>query len=202
MHIGPIRTGTAAFGIACAMSASLAAQSADVTLREGDRVLVKLWMDSAFSEMARVQDGAVILPRLGAVSIQNLPTKLIPDSVRRAYASVFRSVVVEVTPLIKVTMSGEVLRPAVLFLDVNTPTREAVAVAGGITPTGRTSPILLVREGRTIRLSGGVDNASFDTPLRSGDIVIVERESWFKRNAPTMLSAISLLISVISLATR
>jgi protein involved in polysaccharide export with SLBB domain len=188
-----------AVGAAGLALSRLDAQSSRPALGDRDRVLVKLWMDSTFADTARIHDGAVVLPRLGAVSIRNLPANLVADSLRRAYASVFRSVVAEVTPLIRVTLSGELRRPSVYFLDIDTSMRDAIAMAGGVSDIGRASPILLLRQGRTTRISGGSGNAQFDTPLNSGDVVIVDREAWYKRNAATILSATGLLISVISL---
>jgi polysaccharide export outer membrane protein len=185
---------------ACAAHSTAVAQATQVSLRDGDRILVKLWMDSVFSDTARVRDGMVVLPRLGAVSVKDVPAAIVADSLKRAYSRVFRSVVAEITPLIRVTISGEAQRPSVYFLDADTPVRDAVAIAGGVNAMGRIGVVVLTRGDSTIKLRGHPGSADFATPLHSGDVIFVQRIGWFQRNLGTLLSATSLLISVLSLA--
>src|SRR5687768_1771020 len=153
------------------------AQSRSLPLREGDRILVKLWMDTVFADSARVQDrGIVILPRVGPVSILNVPATHLADSVRNAYALVFRALTVEVTPLRKVTIVGEVRRPAIYYLEPQTTMREAIAMAGGVTEIGKFKRLTLIRDSAQIRIKDWQQKGDDESFIRSGDIVIAERE--------------------------
>src|SRR5678810_528888 len=69
-------------------------------LRPGDRLLVKIWLDTAFADTVRIDEtGAAMLPRLGPMRITDLMANAIADSVRHAYTRVTRTPSIEVTPL-------------------------------------------------------------------------------------------------------
>lgn len=175
-----------------------AAQVRELPLRDGDRLLVKIWIDSLFGDTARVQHGGtVMLPRFGTLSIANLAPSQIPDSVRRAYGERIREATIEVTPLRKVTILGEVRRPAVYYLDPLFSVRDAIAMAGGINDIGVSGRVTIVRDSGTTRMKGWQERQGEDAALRSGDIILVDRESWFKRNAFTAVSGTSVLLSII-----
>ena len=176
----------------------VAAQVRDLPLRGGDRILVKIWIDSVFADTSRVQNnGSVVLPRLGTISIANLPASGIGDSVRRAYAARIREATIEVTPLRKVTVFGEVRRPAIYYIDPESSLRDAVAMAGGINEMGVLGHITLLRDSTRVRVAGWQHRSDDSAAVRSGDILIVDRESWFKRNAFTVVSGVSVLLSII-----
>lgn len=176
----------------------VSAQVADRPLRVGDRILVKLWLDSVFADTARIQEqGRVILPRLGPLLVAGLPAGQIADSIRRAYATVLRVQTVEVTPLRRVTVMGEVRRPSVYFLEAQTTARDAIAMAGGITEIGKLGKITIVRDSTQTTVKDWQRRAGEDALIRSGEVIIVDRESWFKRNAFTLISGTSVLISLV-----
>src|SRR5215218_10059928 len=104
-----------AFAITTALTSAAHPQASDPSnapLRPGDRLLVKIWLDTTFADTVRIDEtGAAMLPRLGPMHIAALASSRIADSVRRAYASVTRTPAIEVTPLRRVTVLGEVRRP-------------------------------------------------------------------------------------------
>src|SRR4249919_228055 len=70
---------------------------ANAPLRPGDRLLVKVWLDTTFADTVRIDEtGAAILPRLGPLRLANLASTAIADSVRRAYSQVIRTPSIEV----------------------------------------------------------------------------------------------------------
>src|SRR4051812_11760547 len=74
-------------------------------LRPGDRLLVKVWLDTTFADTVRIDEtGAAILPRLGPIGITGLAPLNIADSVRRAYSRIIRTPAIEVTALRRVTV--------------------------------------------------------------------------------------------------
>lgn len=181
----------------------LAAQGRDAPLAAGDRVLIKVWTDSVFADTARVSaDGIVILPRLGPLSIAGVRATMVSDSIRRAYARLITPAAVEITPLIRTTVIGDVRRPAPYFLEPGATLRDAVASAGGITEIGRTGRVVLVRDSRRTRVSDWQSRTDDGTQLQSGDVVLVERESWFKRNVFTVVSGVGVVISLVLSLTR
>jgi protein involved in polysaccharide export with SLBB domain len=183
--------------LVCLFGATLGAQSQDLPLREGDRVLVKLWTDTVFADSARVhRNSRVVLPRVGVVSLANVPAGQVSDSVRAAYERLYRSLTVEVTPLRKVTVIGEVQRPDVYYLEPNSLLRDAVGVAGGITEIGRANRIRLVRDSSSRLIRGWQILLGDAGTVHSGDVLVAEREPWIKRNALTVVSATGVLFSI------
>src|SRR4051794_8922771 len=87
-------------------------------LRPGDRLLIKIWLDTTFADTVRIDEtGAAMLPRLGPMHITDLSSSQIADSVRRAYPRVTRPPAIEVTPLRRITLLGEVRRPATYYME-------------------------------------------------------------------------------------
>jgi protein involved in polysaccharide export with SLBB domain len=180
----------------------LPAQGGDRPLLDGDRVLIKLWMDSLFADSARVQQGAIMLPRLGPMSITGIPAERLADSVRRAYSAVFRPVTAEITALRRVTVLGEVRFPRVYYFEPGTRVREAIATAGGIPESGKSGHITVLRDSVRTRLRDWQLRTDDVTIVQSGDVLVVDRESWFKRNAFTVVSGTSVLLSIIITLTQ
>ncbi len=179
------------------------AQVRERPLADGDRVLIKLWMDSVFADTARVShSGTIILPRLGPLSIATVPASAVADSVRSAYARVFSPVAVEVTPLRRVTVVGDVRASAIYFIEPGGTLRDAIAMAGGILEIGRTGYLTVLRDSVSTRVRNWQTRMDSSAVLRSGDFVIVEREPWVKRNAFTLVSGVSVLLSVILTLSR
>lgn len=185
------------------VSAPAAAQVRDRPLQDGDRILLKIWTDTIFADTLRVQsNGRVVLPRIGDLNVQRLPPRDIPDSVRHAYTSLLRTATVEVTPLRRVTVLGEVQKPSIYFLEPEASLRDAVALAGGVTEIGVSGHVTVVRGAGRTKVADWQRRTGDDAAVQSGDIVIVDRESWFKRNAFTVVSAAGVLLSIVLSLSR
>src|SRR5438270_10772963 len=84
-----------------------ASDPSNAPLRPGDRLLIKIWLDTAFADTVRIDEtGAAMLPRLGPMRITDLLSTLVADSVRRAYTRVTLTPAIEVTPLRRVVVLG------------------------------------------------------------------------------------------------
>lgn len=171
------------------------------TMRPGDRVLVRVWMDSSFADTARIDTrGLLVLPALGALPVQGLGPSAVADSVRRAYDRILRQPAVEATPLRRVVVSGEVKRPGVYFLEPQSTIREAIAIAGGITELGLARTLRVSRDSGLIRVKDWDRRA--DALIQSGDVIWIGRESWLRRNSLTVVSGMSVLLSLIITLSR
>jgi polysaccharide export outer membrane protein len=186
-----------AFLSSLAVPSAAAAQAPDLPLRDGDRVLVKIWSDTLFADSARVQHGvSVVLPRVGSVPFGGVPASRIADSVRSVYSRLFRSLSVEVSPLRKVTVIGEVRRPSVFYLDPEATIGDAVAMAGGVTDIGKSRRLTRIHDSSVRKVSDWQTLRGNDAFVRSGEVLLVEREPWVKRNAFAVVSGISVLLSI------
>jgi protein involved in polysaccharide export with SLBB domain len=172
-------------------------------LRPGDRLLVKVWVDTVFADSARIdQSGNVILPRFGSISLVGVSADAVADSVRRAYNHLIRSTAIEVTPLRRITVVGEVKKPGTYYLETLATLRDAMAMAGGVTDIGSTGHIVVIRDSTRIafdRWEGRNDPAMV---VQSGDVLYVDREPWLKRNVFSIISGLGLLLSLIYTVRR
>jgi protein involved in polysaccharide export with SLBB domain len=75
---------------------------------------------------------------------------------------------------------------------------DVIALAGGVSNDGNPNKIRLVRDGQTVdtQLSKGL--LVSDTPLRSGDQVIVEQKSWAARNPGILIGLGSTAVAIIT----
>jgi protein involved in polysaccharide export with SLBB domain len=195
-----------AFATIVALTSAAHPQAPDPSnapLRPGDRLLVKIWLDTTFADTVRIDEtGAAMLPRLGPMRITDLSSSLIADSVRRAYTRVTLTPAIEVTPLRRVIVLGEVKRPATYFMETSSSLREAVALAGGVTDIGTVSRITIIRDSTRIVVNKWEQRADASVIVHSGDVVWVDREPWLKRNIFSVISGLGVLFSVLYTATR
>jgi len=180
-----------------------ASDPSNAPLKPGDRLLIKIWLDTAFADTVRIDEtGAAMLPRLGPMHITDLASRGIADSVRRAYTRVTRTPSIEVTPLRRVTVLGEVKLPATYFMETGTTMREAVALAGGVTDIGALKYLIVLRDSARIAIENWQRRSDQTVVVRSGDVVWIDREPWLKRNIFSVISGLGVLFSVIYTATR
>jgi polysaccharide biosynthesis/export protein len=107
-----------------------------------------------------------------------------------------------IEPLLRVAVAGEVRQPNLYTLRPETSISQAVAMAGGPTDRGRRDRVVLVRDAREQVISlRAADRSGAGMPVRSGDQIMVERDSAVFRDviAPmiSILGATAAVVSVI-----
>lgn len=151
-----------------------------------DTLLIAVWKNEAISRTVPVRpDGMISLPLLHDVEAAGLtPTEL--RDVLRAKLSEFIptpevSVIVTEVRSFKVSVLGEVAKPARYELKSWTTVLDVLALAGGLTEFAARSRIVILRhEGRTLKRipfnynkAIGADGEQANLDLRPGDIVLV-----------------------------
>jgi protein involved in polysaccharide export with SLBB domain len=184
--------------------AQIRADPGKVSLNPGDKVLVKIWLDSTyFVDSVRIdQSSHVVLPRVGIVSLAGVPAETVADSVRSAYRSMFKSTSIEVTPLRRIGIVGDVRIPNVYYVDLTSNLRDAIALAGGVAEIGRPDNVSIIRNGQRTMVKDWENSASVWAPLLSGDEILVGRQSFFERNAIAVITGVSVLASIIFTLAR
>jgi protein involved in polysaccharide export with SLBB domain len=156
---------------------------ADVVVRPGDRVRLKVWREPDLSgEFAVDEDGIVVLPKIGPVEVQKLSTDSLKTLLVARYSSSLRNPAVEVTVLRRVNVLGAVRNPGLYHVDLTTTVADVLAMAGGVSSEGNQNRIELVRGGKRqpVRLSR--ESRLADSPILSGDQLLVAERSWIERN--------------------
>jgi protein involved in polysaccharide export with SLBB domain len=187
-----------ALGIPSYAMAQLRPDPQKAPLAPGDKLLLKIWLDSSYVDILLIDQASnLVLPRVGIVSLAGVPVESIADSVRSAYRSVLRTKSIEVTPLRRVGVVGDVRKPDVYYIDVTTNLRDAIALAGGVAEIGRPDYVSIIRNGQRTKVTDWENAASAWAQLLSGDEIIVSRQSFFERNAIALITAVSVLASII-----
>lgn len=195
---------------AALMPASLLAQSSadasasSAVLHPGDVVQVTVWRDSEMSGNFVVgANGALQHPLYQQVKVAGIP---IPEVTKRLhdflthYQSDPQLVVV---PLFRVTVGGEVRVPNLYSLPRETTISQAVAQAGGVTESGRLDHVRILRGGRVITADlTRPDGKWTNTPIQSGDEILVTRKGNFWRDVFVPLISVGGAIASIINVSR
>lgn len=180
-----------------ASSGQAAERASSVPVAVGDRVRVKVWRETQYSDELTVDAaGQVVLPRIGAMTVTGLTIGTLQDSLRARYAVYLRDPVVTVTVLRRVGLQGEVRVPGLYYVDPTMTVRDVIAQGGGLTEAANVGEVEVVRNGRQMPLGGGASQQAPLADLRSGDAIVVGRRSWLSRNALAVVSTLGLVVSV------
>lgn len=176
--------------------------NAELTLERGDVVRIGVWREPDLSGDFPVDDqGRLTLPLLGRVPVVGRQWRVLQDSLLGVYAAQLKNPSVTLIPLRRISVLGEVMRPAPYLVDPTTSLAGVVAMAGGATPIGDLHRVRVVRNGRTIVRSASIESLLLQNGVHSQDQVFVDRRSWLELNvalvASATLSAASIIVALL-----
>lgn len=186
---------------------STAQDTTAVTLRPGDLIRLTIYREPDLNGEFLVDEaGTVNLPLVGDMPVTGVPLQELRTRMVEAYRVHLRNPSINVVPLRRVHVLGEVQKPGLYAIDPTMSLTGAIGMAGGATPAGDLRKIRLVRDG-TVAMEGiGEGRTTTRVGLRSGDEIYVLRRSWFDRNSTfvvtAMLSLASIASSIIVAASR
>lgn len=138
-----------------AAAAPVAAQSKGTPFQPGDRILLTVEGDSALSDTFTVSAGpAVRLPNIGEISLAGVPRADVEPYLQRELGQYIKDAVVEARALIRVSISGQVVRPGFYAVPIDLVVADGLMLAGGATQDARIDRLTIVR-GNSPLLSGG-----------------------------------------------
>jgi polysaccharide biosynthesis/export protein len=174
---------------------------AEVVVRPGDRVRLRVWREPDLSgEFVVDEHGSVVLPKIGRLELQNLSTDSLRSLLINRYSASLRNPAVEVTVLRRVNVLGAVRNPGLYHVDPTTTVADLLALAGGVSPQGNEKRIDLLRAGQRVRLSG--ESRVADSPILSGDQLYVGERSWFDRHVAIIAAAITGTAFIVAASVR
>lgn len=173
------------------------------TLRPGDVVRLAIWREPDFSgEFTVDRSGVIVLPRLGDVQVLDLDPGTLKETLLEGYRRYLVNPSIEITILRRVNVMGAVQRPGLYPVDPTVTIADVLALAGGSTPIGDPSKIRLIRDGEVISTTLGEGTRIGESPIRSGDQIVVPERSWITRNAGVVAASISAVVTLIVAFTR
>jgi polysaccharide export outer membrane protein len=180
-----------AFGLCLIMvgvAAPVRAQS--VTLRPGDAVRIQIKNEPRLGGQFSVsQEGTVLLPLLGVIQVAERPFDEVKAELVTGYTRELAEPEFLATPLIRVTVSGEVRTPGLRMAEPTLSIAELLAQSGGPLPTAKRNRVDLVRGGERRKLDGSAGSVDLAMHPESGDELFVPRRGWFSDNLPILIGA-------------
>ena len=172
-------------------------------LRPGDVIRLSIWREPDFSGEFNVdQSGSVIFPRLGEIRVVELSPLDLERTLLEQYRRYLVNPSIEITILRRVNVGGAVQRPGLYPVDPTVTIADVLALAGGTTPIGDPNKIRLIRDGQTISTSLGGRTRIGDSPIRSGDQIVVPERNWITRNAGVVAASITAFVTLIVAFSR
>ncbi len=179
------------------------AQSEQGVLTPGDSVRIVVWRRPEFSgDFVVAPDGSITHPLYRSVQVAGVPFARAESNLRTFLARFEENPQFVVEPLIRVAISGEVVRPQVFALRPETTIGEAVARAGGSNPNGARTRVRVIRSGaggqqQELRVNlNDPSSGSATLPVRSGDQIVIDRRRSFFRDI--VVPALGVIGSVAS----
>jgi protein involved in polysaccharide export with SLBB domain len=187
-----------------ALAAAQSANSSNsVTLRAGDALRIEIWREDDLSgEYIIDESGHVTLPLLGPKRVTDRTVGELRAMLLEEYRQQLRNPSINITPLRRVTVLGEVQRPGMYGVDPTVSLAGVVGLAQGTTPTGDLRRIELIRAGTGEREVVAATATLDEVDVRSGDQILVGRRSWFDRNSTFLVSALLSVTSIIITLVR
>lgn len=177
-----------------------------LTLRPGDVIKVQVFgHEELTGDFPVDENDSLLLPIVGGFSVKDMTVADLRARIKREFGQLYTQSFVNVTPLFRVSVVGEVVRPGLYSVDATLNIYEVLANAGGTTRYARENAMRLIRNGQQLRLP--VDAASLaratlrEIGVRSGDQIVVPRRGWTYESWLLVLQATSIAIQVY-VATR
>jgi len=165
-------------------SAPVATSQASKKLRPGDVIRLRIWREPDMSDDFLVDEsGTVAFPKVGEYHVLDDTPATLQARLLADYAKYLRDPSIEVIVLRRVRVTGAVFKPGLQLLDPTNTIADAVAAAGGATPIGDPNHVRIFRDGRMIAVDIREDMRIAESPILSGDQIVVPERSWISRNA-------------------
>lgn len=148
----------------------------------GDRVLLTVAGESTLTDTFTVREGRVLeLPGIGAVPLVGVLRTELGPFLRDTLSTYLREPHVTARALIRLSITGEVVRPGFYALPADAVLSDVLMMAGGMTTDASTADLRVERVDRTVwkgeRLQTALTRGETieEMALRSGDRLVVPR---------------------------
>ena len=168
-------------------------------LLPGDAIALKIWREPDLSgEFSVDEQSVVVLPKVGPLNVRGITSDSLKTFLVSTYSGFLRNPSIEVRLLHRVRVLGAVRNPGLYPVDETMHFTDVLALAGGVATDGNPNKIQLVRDGQTIDTPLTKGLLVSDSPLRSGDQVIVGQKSWAARNPGILIGLGSTAVAIIT----
>lgn len=172
----------------------------------GDQIFLRVAAESLLTDTFTVAAGpALVLPQVGSLPLRGVLRSELHDRVTTHLAQYLREPVVEVRPLMRLLVEGQVGRPGLYAVAPEQPFADVIVVAGGLTQTAKVTEMRIDR-GPTRILSGpplqealGQGRSLDQLNLRAGDRVFVPARGDSERTLRIIGVLLSIPVTLLAL---
>lgn len=162
----------------------------DLQLRPGDALRVIVKNEPTMSgEFPVAADGTVMLPIIGIARATDKSVAMLWSELEARYARELAEPEVQLTPLVRVSVLGEVRNPGLFLVDPTHVIRDVIALAGGLTPSANRRRVRITRGASEVVAEYEAGAAALEAGVRSGDEIFVDRRSWLGDNLGIFIGA-------------
>ncbi len=180
-----------------------AIESPESKLVPGDVIRLSIWREPDLTGEFLVQeDGTAVLPKVGPVHVTGYTPSVLKTHLIEEYSRTLRNPSITVIVLRRILISGEVVREGVYPVDPTMSLVEALALAGGPTPTAKSDRVILIRRDSEIEIDMDDPPAVRSLGLQSGDQLLVPSASAWVQNWKLLVGMVSSTVSLAILLTR
>lgn len=172
----------------------------------GDRILIRVDGEPQLSDTFTVQYGpALELPQLGTVSLQGVLRAELAPHLQTQLARYLRNPVVQVQPLVRLLIEGEVVRPGYYSASPRQPLTDVLSQAGGLGARAKASGMRVARgkdqiwSGQPLQDALARGYTLDQLSLRAGDKVSVPSRADAERTWRILSIAITLPLAIYSI---
>jgi len=175
-----------------------------LAVRPGDVVKIQVWgHDELSGEFPVDENYDLFYPIVGAINVQQLSVRQLRDRLNHELESLFQHPFIVVTPLFRVAVLGEVMRPSLYSVDPTMTIFDIIALAGGVTRDANSRKLQLLRGGEEVRLAldaTSIGRATLrDLGVRSGDHIVVARKRFTREDLGLLLQVATFVLVVYTL---
>jgi polysaccharide export outer membrane protein len=179
-----------AASLALAAGPATAQSREELVLRPGDALRVAIKNEPAMSgDFPVAADGTVMLPIIGIAQATDKSVAMLRSELESRYARELADPEVQLTPLVRVSVLGEVHSPGLFLVDPTHVVRDVIALAGGLTPSANRSRVRITRGGTETVAEYEAGALVLEGGVRSGDEIFVDRRSWLGENLGIFIGA-------------
>jgi polysaccharide export outer membrane protein len=175
----------------------------ETRLVPGDVIRLNIWREPDLTGEFLVQeDGKAVLPKIGPVHVTDYTPSDLKSQLVAEYSKTLRNPSIEIVVLRRILISGEVGVEGVYPVDPTMSLVDALALAGGPSPSGKKDRVILIRDDREIEIDLDDPLEARNVALQSGDQLVVPRATAWVRNWQLLVGMLTSTISLAILLTR
>ncbi len=176
------------------------------TLKPGDGIKLAFYNieDSIKGNYFIEENGSIQFPYIGSVNFLDKEFNEVKSEIIEKYSKFYKNPEINIQPLIRVDILGEVGSPGVYYLNGYETITDLLSYAGGETSDSNIDDIFVIRNNTRMKidlesfLNG--ENSIHDIGLESGDKIYVPRTWWVStRNASIVVSGLAVIVTIASI---